>query len=193
MEMQLRSLHGSDGHSIPTTPTTSRNIRPKTTRHRSPQRRSKEDEADRWVQLAVNLKYILINTPAGAAATTCRQHQSEMGLEVYRQPCHRFSIPLGTRSIGYLTRLLKPIFDNSDFEESFSNWEFELSRYERGNNAHLPDAVKIAISMNETTGALHQNLQLNAGTPPFRGSEQSYWNIVGQQQHSQGCRPSPQV
>ena len=89
-----------------------------------------------------------------------------MGLEVYRQLCLRFSTPLGTRSIGYLTKLLKPTFDHNNFEESFSNWEFELQRYEADNTTRLPDQVKIAVLMNETRGPLRQHLHLNAGTSP---------------------------
>ena len=124
------------------------------------------EEADRWVQLDNNLKYILVNVTTGAAATVCRQHQHEMGLETYRQLNNRFAIPLGTRSIGYLTKLLKPTFDSNNFEESFSNWEFELSRYERDNNTTLPDQIKIAVLMNETSGPLQQHLHLNAGATP---------------------------
>ena len=124
------------------------------------------EEADRWVQLDNNLKYILVNVTTGAAATVCRQYQHEMGLETYRQLSNRFAIPLGTRSIGYLTKLLKPTFDSNNFEESFSNWEFELSRYERDNNTALPDQIKIAVLMNETSGPLQQHLHLNAGATP---------------------------
>ena len=125
------------------------------------------EEADRWVQLDNNLKYILVNVTTGAAATVCRQYQHEMGLETYRQLSNRFAIPLGTRSIGYLTKpLLKPTFDSNNFEESFSNWEFELSRYERDNNTTLPDQIKIAVLMNETSGPLQQHLHLNAGATP---------------------------
>ena len=92
------------------------------------------EEAERWIQLANNLKHILISTTSAAAAAVCRQHQAAMGLEVYRQLCQRFSIPLGTRSIGYLTQLLKPTFSHNNFEESFSTWEFEVARHERDNN-----------------------------------------------------------
>ena len=53
-----------------------------------------------------------------------------------------------------------------NFEESFSTWEFELARYERDNNAQLPDQVKIAVLMNETTGPLQQHLHLNASATP---------------------------
>ena len=124
------------------------------------------DEGDKWVQLSNNLKYILINITTGPAATVCRQHQHEMGLEAYRQLCIRFATPLGTRSIGYLTQLLKPTFDTNNFEESFATWEFELARYERDNTTQLPDQVKIAVLMNETKGPLQQHLHLNAGASP---------------------------
>ena len=124
-------------------------------------------EGEHWIQLAANLKYVLITiTTAAAAATVVRQHHLAMGLEVYRQLCLRFSTPLGTRSIGYLTKLLKPTFDHNNFEESFSNWEFELQRYEADNTTRLPDQVKIAVLMNETRGPLQQHLHLNAGTAP---------------------------
>ena len=109
------------------------------------------EDGERHVRLSTDLRYILINTTTGAAATVCRQYQHTIGFEMYRQLCIRFSIPLGTRSIGHLTRLLKPKFDNNNFEESFSTWEFELQRFERDNGQQLPDAVKIAVLLNETT------------------------------------------
>ena len=124
-------------------------------------------EGEHWIQLAAHLKYVLVTiTSAAAAATVVRQHQLAMGLEVYSQLCLRCSTPLGTRSIGYLTKLLKPTFDHDNFEESFSNWEFELQRYEADNTTRLPDQVKIAVLMNETRGPLQQHLHLNAGTAP---------------------------
>ena len=89
---------------------------------------TKLEEADAWVQLDQNLKYVLISVTTVAAATLCRQHQHESGLEVLRHMNMRFSLPVGTRSIGYLTKLLKPTFDANNFEESFSTWEFELNR-----------------------------------------------------------------
>ena len=45
-----------------------------------------------------------------------------MGLEVYRQICKRFAIPVGTRSIGYLTKLLDPKMEQeADTSQNFSN------------------------------------------------------------------------
>ena len=81
-----------------------------------------------------------------------------MGLETYRQLNNRFAVPLGYgRCIGYLTKLLKPTFESNNFEESFSNWEFKLSRYERDNNTTLPDQIKIAVLMNDTSGPVQQH------------------------------------
>ena len=134
------------------------------------------EEVGRWIQLANNLKYILISTTTAAAATVCRQHQTAMGLEVYRQLCQRFATPLGTRSTGYLTKLLRPTFNHNNVEESFSTWEFEVERYERDNNTQLPDQVKIAVLMNETTGPLQQHL-----TTPERRTSTNIPN--GQRDH----------
>ena len=123
-------------------------------------------EQEEWVQLDHNLKYVLIITTTAAAATLCRQYQHEIGLEIYRQLLLRFKTPLGTRSIGYQTKLLEPTFDTNNFEESFSNWEYEIQQYESDNSTNLPDQVKVAVLMNRTRGPLQQHLHLNAGASP---------------------------
>ena len=127
---------------------------------------STTEEANKWKVEATDLRYILINICSGAAATTCRQHQSQNGFEIYQQLCVRFSVPLGTRLMGYLTKLLKPTFDMNNFEETFSQWEFELYKVERDNGQALPESVKIAVILNETKGPLQQHLQLLAGQSP---------------------------
>ena len=119
--------------------------------------------AEQWIQLSNNLHYILVSTCDGPASTICRQNMQGNGFETWRLIHARYSIPFGTRSIGYLTKLLKPQLDEQKFEESFTTWEFQLSRYEQDNNTLLPDAVKIAVLLNETKGPLQQHLQLQAG------------------------------
>ncbi len=109
---------------------------------------------------------MLIVTTTAAAAALCRQHQHEIGLETYRQLHLRFKTPIGTTSIGYLTKLLEPTFDSNNFEESFSNWEFDIQQYESDNSTSLPDQVKVAVLMNRTRGPLQQHLHLNAGASP---------------------------
>ena len=65
-------------------------------------------EADLWIQLSKDLNYLLINVCQGQAAVLCREHTLQaVGLETWRQLHRCFSIPLGTRSVGYLTKLLK--------------------------------------------------------------------------------------
>jgi len=126
---------------------------------------SNMEEARLWEQLSKDLHYMLVSVCSGQAAVICRQHSTQArGLETWRQLHARFSIPIGTRSVGYLTKLLKPQFDEQKFEESFTTWEFEIARYERDNQAPIPDNIKIAVLLNETKGALQQHLQLRAGT-----------------------------
>ena len=127
---------------------------------------STTQEANQWVQFSTDLRYILINICSGASATICRQYQTQNGVEIYRQLCVRFSMSLATRSIVYLTKLLKPTFDMNNFEETFSQREFELSKYERDNGQALPEPVKTAVILNETKGPLQQHLQLLAGQSP---------------------------
>ena len=65
-----------------------------------------------------------------------------------------------------LTKMLKPTFDSNNFEELFSNLEFEPSRYERDNCTTLPGQIKIAVLMSATSGPPEQHLRLNAGATP---------------------------
>ena len=127
---------------------------------------SDDDEARRWTSMSRDLHYILINICRGSAATVVRQQGvvgDNNGFETFRVLHQRFSIPIGTRSIGYVTSLLKPKFEEQTFEENFLQWEYDVARYKLDNGQALPDTVKIAILLNETKGALQQHLQLRAG------------------------------
>lgn len=52
------------------------------------------------------------------AATT---QATASGYEIYTELCTDYAIPIGTRSIGYLTKLLKPTFHPRNCEDSFSD------------------------------------------------------------------------
>ena len=120
---------------------------------------------NKLVNLDRDLHYILISICQDPTATVVRQNRyTANGCETVRLLNSRFSLPVGTRSVGYLTKLLKPSFSEQQFEEQFLQWEYDLNRYERDNGAALPDGVKIAVLLNETNGALQQHLQLRAGT-----------------------------
>ena len=98
------------------------------------------------------------------AATVVKQNRfNANGCETLRLLRNRFSLPVGTRSVGYLTKLLEPTFHEAQFEERFLSWEYDINRYEKGNGAALPDGVRIAILLNKTKGALQRHLQLLAG------------------------------
>ena len=101
-----------------------------------------QEEATLWKQPSQDMKYILTSITTGAAAIVCRQHQQETGHDIYRQLCHRYVIPTGTRSIGNLTKLLQPTSNLNNFEENVSNWKLELARVEQENNTTLSDHMK---------------------------------------------------
>ena len=150
---------------------------------------STQAEADRWKHLSQEMKYILTSVTSGGAAAICRQYQQETGYEILRQRHRRYSIPVGTRSMGYLTKLLKPTLDPNNFEESFAHWEYGLTMFERDNSTTLPDQAKIAILLNETTGPLQQHLQLLAGTnQTYAAIRQQSQSTTEQQQHSAECQ-----
>ncbi len=164
MDVQIPSIHWPPRPRVPRTHTTSRGRQP--TDHKRIDTPSRcRHRAARWKRLVADLHYILVNLCTGPAATVCRQNLlNTNGLETWRQLRYRFSIPTGTRSIGYLTKLLKPTLDKNKFEEVFSQWEHDVQSYEQDNGTPLPDGVKRAILLDQTKGALQQHLQLNATT-----------------------------
>ena len=121
-------------------------------------------QASKAVDLSRYLHYTLIKFCQGAAATVVRQNRyNANGCETLRFLRNRFSLPVGTRSVGYLTKLLEPSFNEAQFEEQFLQWEYDINRYEKDNGTALPDGIKIATLLNKTKGALQQHLQLRAG------------------------------
>ena len=145
--------------------------------------------AAQWIQLSNNLHYILVSACDGPASTICRQNAQGDSFETWR-PLHlRYSTPLGTRSIGYLTRLLKLQLDEQKLEESFTTWEFQLAKHEQDNHTLLPDAVKIAILLNETKGPLQQHIQLQAGYYRAASSSNRLQAITSGNSNNRGPAP----
>ena len=133
------SIHWSSRPGVPRTHTTSRGRQPTDNKridrssHCRPRQSNKMETS-----IAADLHYILVNICTGPAATVCRQNLlNTNGLETWRQLRHRFSIPTGTRSVGYLTKLLKPTLDENKFEEAFAQWEHDVQRYEQDNGTPL--------------------------------------------------------
>ena len=125
-----------------------------------------DEEAKRWASMSRDLHDIFINIFSGSAATVVRQQgvvRDSNSFETFKVLHQTFSLPVGTRSKGYLITLLKPKFEEQSFEENFLQWEYGVARNELDNRQALPDTVKVAILLDETNGALPQNLQLRAG------------------------------
>ena len=145
-------------------------------------------QASKAVDLSRDLHYILINICQGAAATVVRQNRyNGNGCETLRLLHNRFSLPVGTRSDGYLTKLLEPTFNEAQFEEQFLQWEYDINRYEKDNGTALPDGIKIAILLNKTKGALQHtsNCELDRSRTTSR-SEHSSWTTTKRFQPSLG-------
>ena len=103
-----------------------------------------QEEGTGWKQLGQEMKYAQTSKTVGAAAIVCRQHQQDTGYDIYRQPCHRYVILLGTRSTGYLTNLPQPTSDLTNLADSFPHCEFELARVEQ-NDATTPTGPDIRV------------------------------------------------
>eukprot|EP00435_Cladocopium_sp_Y103_P020287 s1005_g4.t4 len=152
------------------------------------------EQATRWKRLAADLHFILINVCTGPAATTCRQNAiNSNGLETWRQLRFRFSIPTGTRSVGYLTKLIKPTLDETKFEESFAQWEHDVQRYEQDNGTPLPDGVKIAIIEYYRSTSAFSRMQAITNTTSNQGPAPmdigaTHWGKAGKGNKGKGSK-----
>ena len=63
-----------------------------------------------------------------------------------------------------LNLTLQTQVDEQRLEVAFLQWEYGVARYEKDHTSAQPDSVKIAIMLNETTGALQEHPQLRAGS-----------------------------
>lgn len=69
---------------------------------------STQAEGRQWLQLSTDLHFLLVNTCEGSVATIFRQTIRGNGFETWSLLHQRYALPAGTRSIGYLAKLLKP-------------------------------------------------------------------------------------
>ena len=157
-----------------------------------------QDEADRWVQLDNNLKYILVNILSGPAENNLQTTPSRDRLwdlqaaqHLIFHP-HRHTqrwLPHTTSQANIRLQQLRRLLLNMGV--------WALTLYERDKNAQLPDAVKIAVLLNNTTGPLQQHLQLNAGANPtyaeVRATIMEYYRTTTAFQKLQQTNPSSAV
>jgi len=116
------------------------------------------------VQLAVHLQWMLVTLCTGSASAFLRRETGQNGFESYRKLCQRYMIPGNAKSVGRLSKILRPNLNNGSFEDSFSSWEDEIQKYEKETKSTLSDDVKVAVLLSETRGPLQEHLRLNAST-----------------------------
>ena len=114
--------------------------------------------ANLGLQLSDNLHYILGSTCIGPASTFCRQNTQGSGFENWRLHL-KYSMPLYTRIIRYLTRLLTPQPDERKFEQSFT-MGISARQIQTGQHTFLPDAVTIAILLNKQEASQRSTKQI---------------------------------
>ena len=103
----------------------------------------------------------------GAAATVVRQNRrNASGCQTLRLLRNRSSLPEGTPSVGYLTKLLESTFNEAQLEEQLLQGQYDINPYEKDNGTALPDGVKIAMLLNKAKGALQQHLQIPGASRP---------------------------
>jgi len=121
-------------------------------------------EDNELVQMATHLQWLLVTLCNGAASTFLRRETTDNGFESYRKLCQRYMVPSKARSVGRLSKILKPDFNMNAVEDTFSSWEDEIIKYEKETKTPISDYVKIGILMTEIKGPLQEHLRLHATT-----------------------------
>ena len=124
------------------------------------------EEAKRWIQLANNLKHILISTISAAAQYQLQQKRcadntkQQWVLKYTGNFANAFQSPWEQGALA----------TSQSCSSQPSTTTTSRSHSQHGNLKSIatnePDQVKIAVLMNETTGPLQQHLHLNAGQAP---------------------------
>ena len=87
------------------------------------------------------------------------------GYEAWRKLYNRYKPNLLQSLLLHLVHVVRTKFpDNKDFENTFMNWEREVTKLERAMGQPLPDIVKCGLLIAGTQGKLFDHLCLNAHT-----------------------------
>ena len=108
--------------------------------------------------------YLLANLCTGSSRLLVRQNEAGTGFETWRRLSQRSSLPVATKHVSLLTKILEWKFNSQTFEQDFNAWETVKAKYEQQTGTPIPDSVLVATLMNKTSGALQQDLPLNAAT-----------------------------
>ena len=99
-----------------------------------------------------------------SAKLIVRQKEDSNGLETWGRLFKNFSLPEATRSTSLLTQLFDCKLNPTTFAKDCNISETISSRCERLSGQPLPDGVLVETLLNTTTGALRQQVRLNART-----------------------------
>ena len=107
------------------------------------------NEDNELIQMATHLQWLLVTLCSGAASTSLRRETTENGFESYRKLCQRYMVPSKARSVGWLSKILKPDLNMNVFEDTFSSWEDEIIKYEKETKTPISDDVKIDFTQRQ--------------------------------------------
>ena len=98
------------------------------------------------------LYYTLLSLIEGSAQTIVEQVEEENGLEAYRKLHQRFAKTKMQNAIMRMAAIVNMKFnDNANFETTFSDWEYEIHRFNESVETKLQDEVKVGILIAGTT------------------------------------------
>ena len=90
-----------------------------------------------------NLHFLLSGLLKDNALNVIRGDLDQNGFESYRKSLKKYQSEPGARAMGRLGRIMNPHWDKSQsFEDHFTEWEKEVSRFARESRQAIPDFIK---------------------------------------------------
>ena len=144
--------------------------------------------------LASQLQNVLVSLCEGPAyRIVTRDEESSNGLESWRRLWLRYRPIRRAKATSRMTKILNWKFVEKDFENSFNEWEAEITRYESDQTNQIPQEIKAGILLARTSGPLQEHLLLNTDVnTPYDLIKTKDHKLVSNRyfvQHTQeGCR-----
>ena len=116
------------------------------------------------IKLSKDLKGLILIHVSYELDSVLQADSTKHGFELWRRLRDRYGQVTDLSSVGRLTRITSTKFDEKSLESDLIKWEHEISLYEMETKSTLPDAIKTAHLINNTTGNLQEWIRLNAST-----------------------------
>ena len=112
------------------------------------------------------LYHTLASLVEGPAYTILDQAEEENGFEAFRKLHLRYAKTKMQNAIMRMAAIINMKFQDTTFENTFTEWESEIHKLETGlktehSDGKLADEVKIGILISGTTGKIHDHLCLS--------------------------------